>query len=75
MVNEQAAAAHAVQQRETVEQLGRRMASMEALLEDARSVLPDLDGAIMAHRLLAEDTVDAEALWRTLDRLVMGLPS
>ena len=75
LVNEQAAAAHAVQQREAVEQLGRRMASMEALLEDARSVLPDLDGAIMAHRLLAEDTVDAEALWRTLDRLVMSLPS
>ena len=75
MVNEQAAAAHAVQQREAVEHLARRLSSMESLLEDARSVLPDLDGAIMAHRLLAEDTVDAEALWQTLDRLVMGLPT
>ena len=75
LVNEQAAAAHAVQQREAIETLGRRLSSMEALLEDARSVLPDLDGAIMAHRLLNEDDVDAVALWRTLDRLVVGLPS
>ena len=75
LVNEQAAAAHAVQQREAIETLGRRLSSMEALLEDARSVLPDLDGAIMAHRLLNVDDVDAVALWRTLDRLVVGLPS
>ncbi|DAC32505.1 MAG TPA: hypothetical protein D7I05_07935, partial [Candidatus Poseidoniales archaeon] len=75
LVNEQAAAAHVVQQREAVDSLARRLTSMESLLEDARSVLPDLDGAIMAHRLLAAETVDAPALWRTLDRLVMGLPS
>ena len=66
-------AAHASHQQHVLDEVLQRLDRMESLLNDARSVLPDLDGAITAHRLLAEQRPEAEDLWAALDRMSLGV--
>ena len=66
-------AAHAAHQQQVLDDVLQRLDRMEALLNDARSVLPDLDGAILAHRLLSEDHPEVDHLWSALDRMSLAV--
>jgi tetratricopeptide (TPR) repeat protein len=73
LVAAHADAAHASHQQQVLDDVLLRLDRMESLLNDARSVLPDLDGAILAHRLLTEDHPGLDNLWSALDRMSMAV--